>query len=201
MQKFMLFLLVVGVVLAIGLMFFVRLASTCCPQNQELDTEAIVVLTGGSGRIEAGLELLAKNHTKRLFITGVESKKEKIMSGLEVFKSLPVELQTSIELGQEATSTVENALEAKAWLDSRSIQSITLVTSAYHMPRSLLEFKDAMPDRRIECYSVFSNGFTINEWWKDPKSRMIFLKEYAKYLAVITKIYTRKFSEIFTRNS
>jgi uncharacterized SAM-binding protein YcdF (DUF218 family) len=201
MQKLLLFLLVIVAALAVGLIFFVRLSSTCCPQNQTLDTEAIVVPTGGSGRIETGLELLGKNPSARLFITGVESKKEKIMSGLEVFKSLPIELQTSIELGQEATSTVENALEAKAWLDSRSMQSITLVTSAYHMPRSLLEFKGAMPDRRIECYSVFSNGFTINEWWKDPKSRMIFLKEYTKYLAVITKIYTRKFSEALTRSS
>ena len=43
-------------------------------------------------------------------------------------------------------NTNGNAIEAKQWIEQNGIKTITLVTANYHMPRSLLEFKKALPN-------------------------------------------------------
>ena len=53
-----------------GLVWFVGLV----PRNAAADpaaTDAIVVLTGGSQRVENGLSLLAEGKAKKLFVSGV----------------------------------------------------------------------------------------------------------------------------------
>ncbi len=53
-----------------GLAWFVwQIPAHIIDDNRE--TDAIVVLTGGSGRLEYGLELLAEGKGKKLFISGV----------------------------------------------------------------------------------------------------------------------------------
>ena len=43
-------------------------------QKPKKKTDAIVVLTGGSLRLEAGLELLAQKYAKKLFVSGSHCK-------------------------------------------------------------------------------------------------------------------------------
>jgi len=164
----------------LGFLYFSNLVSKYEMPNEKIDTDAIVVLTGGAKRIEAGIALLKDNPSKRLFITGIDSKIKKIS-----LNSLPKKLQNKVEFGKKATNTFENASETKAWLALNSMKSITLVTATYHMPRSLLVFKRAMPELQIECYPVFRSDFKDNQWWKNPKSTILMLKEYTKYIIVL----------------
>ena len=108
---------------------------------------------------------------------------------------LPKKTQKKVEFGQKATTTFENALEAKEWLELNKINSITLVTSAYHMPRSLLVFKDEMPNIRIEFHPVSLKEFRANEWWKNPSRIILFFKEYVKYSVVVTTMYVKNVYE------
>ena len=121
-------------------------------------TDAIVVLTGGSGRLSQGLELLAEKQARKLFVSGV-------YRGLDVTQLLrsgqqsPDEFQCCVALGYEADDTEGNATETSAWMKAQKFQSLRLVTANYHMPRSLIEFRHAMPDIEIVPHPVFPKTF------------------------------------------
>jgi len=64
----------------------------------------------------------------------------------------------------------------------REYTSLRLVTAAYHMPRSLLEFQDAMPDIEIEPYPVFPVHVKQDKWWAWPGTMALTVTEYNKYI-------------------
>jgi uncharacterized SAM-binding protein YcdF (DUF218 family) len=156
--------------------------SVADPDSQ---TDAIVVLTGGSQRIETGLQLLAAGKAKMLFISGVNI-------GVDVPKLLrnagaDETLAGKIVLGHEAASTRGNALETAGWMREQNFHSLRLVTSAYHMPRSLLEFSAAMPDISITPNPVFAENVKQGEWWAWPGTASLVAEEYVKYLVVLLR--------------
>ena len=48
-----------------------------------------------------------------------------------------------------------NAAETAAWMSRQGYTSLRIVTSNWHMPRSLLEFRETMPDVRLIPNPVF----------------------------------------------
>jgi uncharacterized SAM-binding protein YcdF (DUF218 family) len=149
-------------------------------------TDAIVVLTGGSQRFDAGLELLAAGKARKLFVSGVHH-------GVEVADLLHLahrapdaaptsELACCIVLGHAADSTIGNALETATWMRSEGYHSLRLVTAGYHMRRSLFEFARAMPEMRIIANPVFPEQVKA-DWWAWPGTAALIVGEYDKYLA------------------
>lgn len=133
----------------------------------ELTADAIIVLTGGLNRIDEGLQLFATGKASHLFISGVHKdvKKSDIFERWQGDIALP---PCCLELGRTATSTVENAEESQKWARDNDITSIILVTSNYHMARSLLEFRSALPDVEIIPYPIVQDNLEPNEkriWW------------------------------------
>ncbi|MCZ4281641.1 YdcF family protein [Kiloniella laminariae] len=143
--------------------------------------DAIVVLTGGSDRINTGLELLANGQAKKLFISGVYQGVE-VRELLSLSQQAPNNLECCVTLGYEADDTRGNALETKSWLDEQGYKSLRLVTASYHMPRSLLEFRHAMPQATIQPYPVFPSNVRHKDWWMWPGSMTLILSEYNKFL-------------------
>ena len=148
-------------------------------------TDAIVVLTGGSLRIESGLQLLSAGMGKTLFVTGV-------FPGV----SVPALLHTAnasdtlaccIVLGHAADNTSGNAIETADFMRKQNYRSLRLVTSAYHMPRSLLEFARAMPGITIVPNPVFAGNVKRDQWWEWPGTLSLIVNEYTKYLAAIVR--------------
>ena len=116
-------------------------------------TDAIVVLTGGSERVAVASELFRQNKAKKLFISGVGGGANiKAMTGTDVIAD---DKKDFIELGRYASNTRENAIETAEWVTKSGIKSILLVTAYYHMPRSYLEFSKKMPDIDIIKAPVF----------------------------------------------
>lgn len=154
-------------------------------------TGAIVVLTGGSGRVKEGLALLDKDLAAKLFVSGV-------YRGLDVRKLLqlarrdPSNLESRIGIGN-AVNTNENAAETAAWSSRYSISSMRLVTAAYHMPRSMLEFRQAMPSIRIVPHPVFPDHVKRNEWWMWPGTTALFISEYNKFLMAWVRLRSSQF--------
>jgi uncharacterized SAM-binding protein YcdF (DUF218 family) len=152
--------------------------------DAETQTDAIVVLTGGSGRLAEGLGLLAAGRADRMFISGV-------YYGLDVRTLLKVmqssrRLESQIAIGN-ATNTVGNARETAEWVngtakDGGGIDSIRLVTAAYHMPRSLLEFHAAMTEVKVIPHPVFP-AHVKADWWAWPGTAVLVLGEYNKFLS------------------
>ena len=67
-------------------------------------------------------------------------------------------------LGHTADNTVGNALETAVWMQQEGYRSLRLVTSWYHMHRSLLEFGRAMPRVRVVAHPVFAHDGEPEGW-------------------------------------
>lgn len=157
------------------------------PVGDLVTTQAVVVLTGGSLRIAYGFELLEKQKAKRMFITGVGKESDMVALLDENQASSRVrrmaEKGKKIVLGYEADSTRGNAEETARWMKQKHFKSMRLVTSNYHLPRSLIEFRRAMPDVIIIPDPVFPEEFQLHRWWDDGVSRNLLFSEFHKYLA------------------
>ncbi len=149
-------------------------------------TDAIVVLTGGTKRLEAGLTLLAGGKAEKLFVSGVYRGVD-VTRLLEISRRKPSEFLCCVTLGHQAASTAGNAWETAAWLARQNYRSLRLVTANYHMPRSLLEFRHAMPAIKLVPNAVFPKNFKRKRWWTWPGSSSLILSEYSKYLLAILR--------------
>ena len=169
----------------VGLLWFAKdlPVSVAAPARA---TDAIVVLTGGSRRVHQGLELLAQRHAKKLFISGVYRGVD-VRELLSVSQQSPADLDCCIALGYEADSTRGNARETADWMREQGLGSLRLVTAAYHMPRSLLEFRRAMPKIEIVPHPVFPEHVKQRDWWRWPGSASLIIGEYNKYLVALAR--------------
>ena len=153
--------------------------STSADENP---TDAIVVLTGGSGRLESGFALLANKRAKKLFVSGVYKGVE-VRQLLERSQRNPKELLCCVSLGYSANSTASNAIETAAWMRDEGFSSIRLVTASYHMPRSLKEFRHVLPENtKIIPHAVLPAKFKGDQWYLWPGTASLILNEYTKYL-------------------
>ena len=144
------------------------------------DAEAIVALTGGSDRIKEAIRLLQEGKAPFLFISGVNES----VTGYHLLKEISPEWQEKIELGYQAKTTLMNALETAEWVGKKNINSIILVTSFYHIPRSLLEIKTVLPDLKIIPFAVFPKSFGEDTNWIHTRYAWQLLLEYHKFLVV-----------------
>jgi uncharacterized SAM-binding protein YcdF (DUF218 family) len=191
LRRALMLLLVFLLLWVIGLVAFV----TRIPRQAEADpapADAAVVLTGGSERLEAGLDLLARGLAKKLLVSGVNQEVDikTLLAALPASGLPPLEpeaIACCIALGYSAEDTRGNALETAAWMRKEGFRSIRLVTAAYHMPRSMLEFHRAMPEVEVLPYPVFPRQVRQEGWWRWPGTTNLLVREYNKYLVALLR--------------
>ena len=134
-------------------------------------TDAAVVLTGGAGRLEHGLEVLRKRRAKRLLVSGTDPSVTKAdLTGL-VPRSAPV-MRCCVDLDSTSVDTRSNAEETGRWLDQHRYRSFRLITSDWHMRRAKYEFERVLGDR----YELVPDAI------RTQPSFTILFGEYNKYL-------------------
>ena len=148
------------------------------------ETDAIVVLTGGAGRLGAGLELLARGRGVKLLVSGVYRGVD-VAEILRASRQSPEELECCVDLGHDAVDTRSNANETGQWMVAEGFTSLRLVTASYHMPRSLVEFRRAIPAARLIAHPVFPSNVRIDGWWRWPGTTALLIGEYSKYLIAV----------------
>jgi uncharacterized SAM-binding protein YcdF (DUF218 family) len=134
-------------------------------------TDAIVVLTGGSGRLDRGFALIQRGVARRMLISGVAPtvRPQELAAAYHVDPRL---FDCCIILGREAFDTRSNADEAERWLDRWHSHSIRLVTNDIHMRRARFEI-----EKRVGTdVTIVSDAVPT-----DSDTRQIFI-EYNKYL-------------------
>ncbi len=87
-----------------------------------------------------------------------------------------------VDIGYEAQDTPGNADETMHWAADQRFSKLIIVTSSYHMPRSLTELGRVMPDVKLVPYPVVTQGFRKDRWWRDFGTARILLSEYVKFL-------------------
>jgi uncharacterized SAM-binding protein YcdF (DUF218 family) len=173
----------IGLFAAAGLVWF-AIAPT--PENRALPTDAIVVLTGGSLRLQSGIDLLREGKGRELFVSGVNQAVD-LEELLRVSGHTPNWLSCCIAIGHEAENTEGNALETARWMRRHRYHSLRLVTAWYHLPRSCLEFERAMPDIDIVPHPVFPERVKQGHWWAWRGTAVLLIGEYGKYLAALLR--------------
>ena len=144
-------------------------------ENRDVSAGGIVVLTGGQGRIAAGLDALKAGRGQRLLISGVNQSldDDTILAAISEDQAL---LDCCIDLGPVATDTVSNAEETAAWARRNGFSSIIVVTSDYHMPRALVAFSPYLEDFEVEPLTVATRASPLLLMW-----------EYNKYLLSLAR--------------
>jgi len=165
-----------------GLVWFVG-SSLSMAADPAIETDAIVVLTGGRLRLEIGLDLLGAGRARKLFVSGVNPRVDR--SELMRVAGHADGDPSRIVIGHDADNTLGNARETAGWMQQEGYRSLRLVTSWYHMERSLLEFERAMPDVVIVAEPVFAGHVEGGEHWLDIA--LLTVNEYDKYLATLVR--------------
>ncbi len=142
--------------------------------------DAVVVLTGGSNRIDTGLKLMKQQHADYLLISGVNKK----VRAKKLLKNVSVKDRQKITLGYAAENTVGNAKEINQWVNDKKIKSILLVTSFYHMPRSVFEINRLNPQLKIAPRPVFPKSFGDSVDWIKTRYAWLLFIEYHKFIFV-----------------
>ena len=133
------FLGVIGVAWALGFAAFMLLLGT--PAG-EVRTDAIVVPTGGAGRIEHGVAMLGEKRARRMLVTGVGPGVRKVdLIELGLRADL---LRCCVDLGGEAFDTRSNGEETARWMRGHRFTSVRLVTSDWHLARARMELRAAL---------------------------------------------------------
>lgn len=146
--------------------------------------DGIVAMTGGAERLSDALRLLASGRGKRLLISGVNAE----TSDRQLANVQPDYLafaRCCIDLGRRALNTAGNAVETRRWAESHGFRSLIVVTSAYHMPRTLMELTREMPNAELLPYAVSTERLA---WWRDWSTARLLVGEYAKYLAATVRV-------------
>lgn len=151
-------------------------------------TDAIVVLTGGSERLATGVDLLKRGLADKLFISGVPPG----LTAADVLHAAHLRAGAEtccIVLGHAASDTIGNADETANWIRTEGFHSLRLVTSNYHMRRSLLEFRMALPGVTIVPQPVVPPTVHLKAWWRWPGTASLIVTEYTKYLLARTRLW------------
>lgn len=127
---------------AVGFLWFV----VALPQPaDDIATDAVVVPTGGEGRIAQGLAVLDSDLAKMMLVSGVdrEVKPAEFVAQFDVDEDM---LECCITLGFAAVDTRGNASEIAQWVEDNEVSSLRLVTTDWHMRRAAGELSRTLPD-------------------------------------------------------
>ena len=120
--------------------------------------DAVVVLTGGPGRLARGVAVMQAGSARRMLVSGVGEAvtRAELAATLDDGadgRSLDAAarlanrrlLAAQVDLGYSAVDTRSNAAETTDWMAANNFKSLRLVTSAWHMRRAELELRAQLP--------------------------------------------------------
>ena len=153
-----------------------------------IESPNIVILTGGANRIKDGLKIIedfknSKNINYKILVSGTgmgftkSSLKKKL--GPNFNSQL---IQCCIDLDSISKNTSTNASETFKWTSRNDIKEFILITSNYHMPRAILEFKNIMPNLKIYTYAITPKKHDIENWLSSYQTFSLVFTEYCKFI-------------------
>lgn len=155
---------------------FALFGVTLARPADETKTDAIVVLTGGPGRIERGIELMRDGRAKRMLISGTDPSVTRADLQRRLGRQSGRVMRCCVDLGSESVDTRSNAEEAGRWMRQHDYRSLRLITSDWHMRRARFEFSSHLGSR----YEILSDAVVGR-----PSLSTLF-GEYNKYLLRLT---------------
>lgn len=150
--------------------------------------DGIVVLTGGAMRLDQAIGLLKEGRAERLLISGVNPE-----TGIEALSRLTgtdrALFDCCVDLDYDALNTIGNAEMTGRWARLRGFDELILVTSDYHMPRTLMTFDRFAHVPVIRPYPVARADLWSGHAMPSGFGMKVLLTEYAKLLAARLRLF------------
>jgi uncharacterized SAM-binding protein YcdF (DUF218 family) len=159
-----------ALIYALGFIVFALTLGGPAPDDAPT-TDAAVVLTGASGRIEHAVDVLRAGKARRLLVAGADPLVTKVDIARRIKGSTAV-VKCCLDLGSESVDTRSNAEEAGRWLAQHRFRSVRLITSDWHMRRARYEFHKVLGGR----YEIVTDAV------RTEPSFLTLFGEYNKYV-------------------
>ena len=193
--KIFLFISIISILLIFITSLF-KFKETILSLKKFNDTESsnIVILTGGTNRIKDGLKIVKGfNKTRKINFkilvsgTGKGFSKKSLINQIEPNFN-PDLIECCIDLDSVSKNTFTNAIETSKWAHKNNINKFILITSNYHMPRAILEFKNIMPNKKIHTFPIKPKKHNIANWLNSYQTFNLVFKEFCKYIFAAIRI-------------
>ncbi|MGY6710042.1 MAG: YdcF family protein [Rhizobiaceae bacterium] len=182
---FLIVLLALAVFAGGFLLFTTHVGNLDTPADPQ-PADAIIVLTGGSARVDTGVELLMAGKGRRLLISGVNPRAR--IEDLQRVTGADRQLfECCIDIDHAALDTIGNAEESARWVVEHAFASVILVTNNYHMPRSLMEMRRYVGDLDLQPYPVVAGRLDNAEWLRRPAALRVLFTEYVKLIGAFAR--------------
>lgn len=175
--KAVLTICIVGLVVMVVLFIDFTYKTFSYHQNMQ-KADAIVVLTGGKGRVEEGVRLFRESRGRYLFLVGVDPSVRKS----DLYRHKPGDpSEENVVLEKSSRNTLENSIFGRDLIVQNGVHSILLITSRYHLKRASILFRNSLPkDITIIPYPVDSANLK-ESWWNHGGSFQLLFREFYKY--------------------
>ena len=170
----------------VGLYQFASIAAKEATLKSLPTADAIVVLTGEDSRIHSAMELLQARNGKRLLISGV-SNDVSDNAVLKAYAPQTANAYCCIDLDRLALDTKGNAEHTADWAKHHGFKRMIVVTSSYHMPRSLAHLRKTMPNVELIPAQIIPSDLQGKSTLSMMASPKVII-EYGKYLLTRTKL-------------
>ena len=167
-----LFRRLLSLVLLVWLLGFLWFALFLPRPVDDAQTDAVIALTGGPGRIARGLDVLRAGSARRMLVAGVDSEVAPGRFAAE-YGVAPALLACCVTLGYESFDTRSNAREATGWIVRHDVHSVRLVTTDWHMRRAAFDLKVTGP----------RNLVIVEDAVPSHPSMKVLFTEYNKFVA------------------
>lgn len=140
--------------------------------------DAIVVLAGGKGRVDEGIRLFRERRGTYLFLIGVDPS---VRKG-DLYRPQPNDPPPeNVILEKASRNTLENAIYGRDVILRQKVRSVLLITSRYHMKRSTILFRNALP-KDVALYPHPVDTANLKDsWWNHGNSFQLLFSEFYKY--------------------
>ncbi|MNC16909.1 hypothetical protein D3C75_647740 [compost metagenome] len=145
-------------------------------------SDVIIVLSGGAGRGEEGIELYTKGYAADFLFSNATERASSSgdMQQTALFLGIP---QNAILTENEALSTYQNAQLTLPIMKQHGFTSAIVVSSDFHMRRVKLIFDHVYKKSGIKLtYVGADSGYNAMWWWSDRYSRETTSNEYIKMI-------------------
>jgi len=147
-------------------------------RQSPVKADAIVVLAGGKGRVDEGVRLFREGRATYLFFIGVDPSVRKT----DLYRPHSGDPSPDrVILENVSRNTLENAIYGRDVILRKQVGSVLLITSRYHMKRSAILFRNALP-RELAIYPYPVDSKNLKEaWWNHGGSFHLLFSEFYKY--------------------
>lgn len=196
MRKAIIIFVGIVVALIVGISAFLAPDSLmeCSTSPSELEgcsrADAIVVVSGGdtSSRTQTGINLYENGWAPKLIFSGAAYDKSgpsnaEVMQRQALEQGVPA---ADISIDRLSENTAENAKNTASILRSEQRKKVIVVTSRYHMKRTLLEFRANAPQVEFRGHPAAADNQWSVWWWTTPYGWYLAVSELIKIMVLYT---------------